>query len=186
MSAIRDKVFIYIEKTSTTKSQIKDLLNYEQPTEYIVKNTTYTQDATLTPVLTANKAFILGYTDEIHGIYNKGNCIIFDDFTMDIKYVTFPFKVKSSAIKILFTKKNSNSNLKYIYEYLQFLKLQSGEHKRHYISEVQSSIISLAETKLQQVIASALLAFDNKIKIEHYIQDLLEKQKKHLLKELFI
>lgn len=185
-SAIRDKVFRCIERTSTTKCQIKDLLNYEQPTEYIVEDTAYTKDSTLTPVLTANKAFILGYTDERHGIYNKGNCIIFDDFTMDLKYVTFPFKVKSSAIKILFTKNDSNSNLEYIYEYLQFLKLQSGEHKRHYISEVQSFIIPLVEGKLQDVVASVLLAFDDKIKMEYNICDLLEKQKKYLLKELFI
>lgn len=186
MSAIRDKVFKCIERTSTTKYQIKDLLNYEQPTEYIVENTAYTEDSTLTPVLTANKAFILGYTDERHGIYNKGNCIIFDDFTMDLKYVTFPFKVKSSAIKILFTKNDSNSNLEYIYEYLQFLKLQSGEHKRHYISEVQSFIVPLVEGKLQDIVARVLLAFDDKIKMEYTICDLLEKQKQYLLKELFI
>ena len=186
MSAIRDKVFRCIERTSTTKCQIKDLINYEQPTEYIVENTAYTEDSMLTPVLTANKAFILGYTHERHGIYNKGNCIIFDDFTMDIKYVTFPFKVKSSAIKILFTKKDSNSSLEYIYEYLQFLKLQSGEHKRHYISEVQSSIIPLVEPIVQDIVASALLTFEDKIKVEYSICNLLEKQKQYLLKELFI
>ena len=80
---------------------IKDILEYEQPTKYFVSNTNYSSNKSLVPVLTANKAFILGYTDENFGIYDKDECIIFDDFTMDIKYVDFRFKVKSSAIKIL-------------------------------------------------------------------------------------
>lgn len=80
------------------------MLDYEQPSGYLVSSTEYS-DNYQTPVLTANKAFILGYTDEVHGIYDNGDCIILDDFTMDVKYVTFPFKVKSSAIKILTAKK---------------------------------------------------------------------------------
>ena len=55
-------------------------------------------------MLTANQSFILGYTSENDGIYKKGDCIIFDDFTNESKYVNFPFKVKSSALKILQTK----------------------------------------------------------------------------------
>ena len=74
--------------------QIKDVLDYEQPTKYLVSDTEYSNDKTLVPVLTANKAFILGYTDETHGIYTKGKCIILDDFTLDCKFVDFPFKVK--------------------------------------------------------------------------------------------
>ncbi|WP_221412070.1 restriction endonuclease subunit S [Empedobacter brevis] len=101
--------------------QVKDTLNYEQPTKYLVTNTDYSSDISLIPVLTANKAFVLGYTDEEFGIYDKGQCIIFDDFTMDIKFVNFPFKVKSSAIKILTAK--PNVNLKFIFEYLSFLNL---------------------------------------------------------------
>lgn len=77
---------------------IKELLNYEQPTKYIVESDDYINAGI--PVLTANKAFILGYTNE-NREYNKGNCIIFDDFTMDFKYVDFNFMVKSSALKIL-------------------------------------------------------------------------------------
>ena len=63
-------------------------------------------------VLTANKAFILGYTTENFGIYDKGPCIILDDFTLDCKYVDFKFKVKSSAIKILRAK--AKINLRFI------------------------------------------------------------------------
>ncbi len=93
-----------------------ELLEYEQPTKYLVSDTEYSQDKSLTPVLTANKSLILGYTDEEFGIYKKGDCIILDDFTLDLKYITFPFKVKSSAIKILRAK--NGVSLRYMYEYL--------------------------------------------------------------------
>ena len=80
-----------------------ELLQYEQPTKYIVQNTQY-NDEFSTPVLTAGASFILGYTDETNGIYQASKekpCIIFDDFTTSFHWVDFPFKVKSSAMKIL-------------------------------------------------------------------------------------
>ena len=104
MSAIRKKVFVSLKEEHTESCEINQLLTYEQPTAYIVTNDEYSTDTTLIPVLTANKGFVLGYTDEDFSIYQKGECIIFDDFTMDAKYVSFPFKVKSSAIKILTAK----------------------------------------------------------------------------------
>ena len=107
-SAIRKKMFSLLKDEYTESFEINQLLDYEQPTAYIVANDEYSTDTSLTPVLTANKGFILGYTDEKFGIYQKGECIIFDDFTMDAKYVSFPFKVKSSAIKILTAKPNVN------------------------------------------------------------------------------
>src|SRR5690606_20364470 len=98
---IRYRLYEQILNQKNDLVQVKDTLNYEQPTKYLVTNTDYSYDISLIPVLTANKAFVLGYTDEEFGIYDKGQCIIFDDFTMDVKFVDFPFKVKSSAIKIL-------------------------------------------------------------------------------------
>lgn len=80
--------------------ELGQLLNYEQPSPYIVKSTNYS-DTYSTPVLTAGKSFIIGYTDEAVGIYNSLPVIIFDDFTTASQYVNFPFKVKSSAMKIL-------------------------------------------------------------------------------------
>lgn len=53
-----------------------ELLDYEQPSKYIVASTEYSQDKNQTPVLTANKSLILGYTDENFGIYRYGDCII--------------------------------------------------------------------------------------------------------------
>ena len=49
--------------------QLGDLLGYEQPTPYIVESTDY-NDQYKTPVLTAGKSFILGYTNEETGIYD--------------------------------------------------------------------------------------------------------------------
>ena len=75
---------------------IGDVVDYEQPTKYIVQSTKY-EDSYRTPVLTAGQTFILGYTNETDGIYNasKDNpVIIFDDFTGAFKWVDFPFKVK--------------------------------------------------------------------------------------------
>ena len=109
------------------KIQLRDVLYYEQPTNYIVQNTNY-QKEYKTPVLTAGKSFILGYTNEKNGIYDKLPCIIFDDFTTESKYVDFAFKVKSSAMKIL--SNNSNVNLKYIYFSMKQIKVNFDTHKR--------------------------------------------------------
>ncbi len=140
-SAIRKKMFSLLKDEYTESFEINQLLDYEQPTAYIVANDEYSTDTSLIPVLTANKGFILGYTDEELGVYQKGECIIFDDFTMDAKYVSFPFKVKSSVIKILTAK--PSVNLRFMFEYLSYLELKSEEHKRHYISEIASLVIEL-------------------------------------------
>ncbi len=92
------------------------VVNYEQPSKYIVKNTDYSDDYE-TPVLTAGQTFVLGYTNETKGIYNASKespVIIFDDFTGAFKWVDFPFKVKSSAMKIL-TADETKVTLRYIY-----------------------------------------------------------------------
>jgi type I restriction enzyme S subunit len=183
-STIRNKIFEKIRKSDFKKLEIRNLLEYEQPTKYIVENVDYSENPTLIPVLTANKAFVLGYTDERYGVYDKGDCIIFDDFTMDIKYVDFSFKVKSSAIKILTPK--FEINLRYMFEYLSFLSLSSNEHKRHYISEVEDIKVSVPDVEKQNSIARLLLAFDCKIEAESSFCVLLCKQKKYLLREMFI
>ncbi|MHA6728414.1 restriction endonuclease subunit S, partial [Chryseobacterium sp. A301] len=183
-NTIRYQLYRQILNGENRLVQIKELLNYEQPNKYLVTNTDYSSDPSLTPVLTANKAFVLGYTDEVFGVYNKEECIIFDDFTMDMKLVNFPFKVKSSAIKILTAKPNVNLN--FIFEYLSFLDLSSSEHKRHYISEIESMEITLPDCQEQNKISNILSCIKEKIKIETEIQKVLITQKKYLLTNLFI
>lgn len=185
MVAIRDKQFNAIRKHYGLNYQICDLLDYEQPTKYVVTDTEYSEDISKMPVLTANKAFILGYTNETFGVYDKGKCIILDDFTLDCKYVDFPFKVKSSAIKIL-TVKNGYS-LRYVYEYLNYLNLETTEHKRHYISEIEPMLIAYPDSNEIVISFCDLMdKFDKKIEIENkYLQSLLS-QKNYLLSNMFI
>jgi len=112
------------------------LTKYEQPTKYLVKSTNYS-DEYKTPVLTAGKTFILGYTNEVDGIYKgtESPVIIFDDFTTANKWVDFDFKVKSSAMKIITSLDESRFSLKYIYYWLNTLPsdFAEGDHKRQWI-----------------------------------------------------
>jgi len=182
-SAIRARVFKQLESNCECWTEIGNMLQYEQPSKYLVASTEYS-DSYATPVLTANKAFILGYTDEEFGIYSKGECVIFDDFTMDVKFVNFPFKVKSSAIKILTS--NSGNDLYFVYEYLQNLGLVSEEHKRHYISEIEPMIVACPTFEEQQNISNLLRSFDSKIEYANRELTLYNKQKQYLLSQMFI
>ena len=175
MSAIRKKMFSLLKDEYTESFEINQLLDYEQPTAYIVANDEYSTDTSLTPVLTANKGFILGYTDEKFGIYQKGECIIFDDFTMDAKYV---------SIKILTAK--PNVNLRFMFEYLSYWELKSEEHKRHYISEIASLVIELPSKERQSIIASLMTSLNSKLDIEAKTKIRYEEQKRYLLSQMFI
>ena len=114
-----------------------EVTTYEQPTNYLVKSTNY-NDSFTTPVLTAGKTFILGYTNEEDGIYKASvsPVIIFDDFTTANKWVDFDFKAKSSAMKMITSKDESKVLLRYIYHWLNTLpsELVEGDHKRQWIS----------------------------------------------------
>ncbi|SDR18271.1 type I restriction enzyme, S subunit, partial [Chryseobacterium soldanellicola] len=180
----RNKLFTQIIRGDYETFTVEEILNYEQPTKYIVSNTDYSSDKSQIPVLTANKAFILGYTNEDWGIYNKGKCIILDDFTMDLKYVNFPFKIKSSAIKLLTTK--SDVDLKFVFEYFSFLNMSSSEHKRHYISEIQPIILSVPSLNVQMNISNFLSKLDKKINLEKDLLNQYENQQKYLLQNLFV
>lgn len=161
---------------------IGDVLDYEQPQSYIVEDTEYTDEGT--PVLTANKAFVLGYTSETEGIYDKGDCIIFDDFTLDCKYVDFPFKIKSSAIKIL-TAENKEL-LRYTFEFLKYLDLSTDEHKRHYIAETQNQEFILPTTQIVITIAHAFSVLSLRMETVVKQRLLFVKQKQYLLRQMFI
>ena len=120
--------------------RLEDILDYEQPQAYIVNSTDYS-DEYETPVLTAGKSFIIGYTNETNGICDRLPVIIFDDFTTDSKVVDFPFKVKSSAMKILRTK--GDINIDYIAYYMSITRLIGDTHKRYWISEYSKLLIPI-------------------------------------------
>lgn len=109
---------------------------YEQPAKYLVATKNY-NDEFKTPVLTAGKTFVLGYTDEVHGIYkaSESPVIIFDDFTTANKWVDFDFKAKSSAMKMISSRDENKTLTKYVYYWLNTLpsELVDGDHKRQWI-----------------------------------------------------
>lgn len=119
---------------------LEDIVDYEQPQAYIVHSTDYS-DSYKIPVLTAGKSFIIGYTNEQDGICDNVPVIIFDDFTTDNKYVDFPFKVKSSAMKILHV--NDGINIKYVAYFMSITRLIGDTHKRYWISEYSKVNIPL-------------------------------------------
>ena len=182
IKGIRNEVFGKLRKNIGFNAVVGDVLDYEQPQSYIVENTEYTNEGT--PVLTANKAFVLGYTLETDGIYDKGDCIIFDDFTLDCKYVDFPFKVKSSAIKIL-TAKNKEL-LRYTFEFLKYLDLSTEEHKRHYIAETQNQEFILPTEQIVKTIAYIFSTLSLRMETAVKQRDVFDKQKQYLLRQMFI
>lgn len=130
------------------------MLSYEQPTNHIVKDTNYNSEYE-TPVLTAGKSFILGYTDEKENIFSELPVIIFDDFTTESKFVDFPFKVKSSAMKIL----HINTDLvlpKFVFYLMQATQIDHDNHQRYWISTYSQELLGLPPINEQKRILSAL------------------------------
>ncbi|MBC9954733.1 restriction endonuclease subunit S [Leucobacter sp. cx-42] len=148
--------------------KLGELLGYEQPGPYLVSSTDYSD--TGVPVLTAGKTFVLGYTAEQKGIYENLPVIIFDDFTTASKFVDFPFKAKSSAMKML--KAYPGVNLRYIFERMQLIDFNPVDHKRRWIAEFSKFEVEVPETDEQSAIAGIIEAADAEIKA---LQRRLEK-----------
>ncbi len=157
-----------------------EIFNFERPDNYTVLNTHYLKQGI--PVLTANKSFILGYTNE-SGVYDKGNCIIFDDFTLDSKYVDFPFKISSSGIKILTS--TSDYNLKFAYYLLSSSNILMQGHARHYISIVQPYLTNVPVVNEQNKIGKFITSIDNLITLHQRKYEKLVNVKKSLLEKMF-
>ena len=140
-----------------------ELLGYEQPTKYLVSSKDY-DDSYPTPVLTAGKTFILGYTNEAEGIYPASKeepVIIFDDFTTAFKWVEFPFKAKSSAMKMLTLKSGTDSLFKYVYYAMQCIVYNSSDHARQWISKYSNIEVPVPPLEIQEAIVEILDKFTN-------------------------
>lgn len=166
---------------------LEELLSYEQPTPYIVESTDY-NDNYKTPVLTAGKSFIIGYTKETEGIYNKLPVIIFDDFTTATQYVNFPFKVKSSAMKILTP--NLDSVLpKFIFYRMQTIQFDASTHKRYWIqqySKIKVKVPPLDEQKrIVAKIEELFSELDNGVETLKKTKQQLAVYRQAVLKEAF-
>ena len=167
--------------------ELDELLPYEQPQAYIVESIQYS-DAYKTPVLTAGKSFILGYTNETEGIFEDLPVIIFDDFTTATQFVNFKFKVKSSAMKIL----HINTDLvlpKYIYYRLQTIHIDHSTHKRYWIQQYSKIKVAVPSIPEQQRIVSRIeelfSSLDNAVETLQKTKEQLEVYRQAVLKEAF-
>jgi type I restriction enzyme S subunit len=161
-----------------------ELLDYEQPTKYIVKSTEYNDQYDM-PVLTAGKTFILGYTNESTGVFDHMlPVIIFDDFTTSSQFVNFPFKVKSSAMKIL--KAKPGVSIEVVYEMMARVKFSAEDHRRYWISEFQELTVRLPSESEQKIIADYISAIDEKINLESMKLNKAIQLKQALLQGMFV
>ena len=173
---IQQNLLQMIQAEKVEWKTLGDITNYEQPTRYLVTNTQY-NEAFDTPVLTAGKTFILGYTNETEGIYQASinPVIIFDDFTTANKWVNFNFKVKSSAMKIITSKDEEKYLLRYIYFWLNTLpgEKTDNDHKRQWISNYAEKKIPIPSLEIQQKIVKIL---DKMTELEATLEATLEAE----------
>lgn len=164
--------------------KLGEVLEYEQPTKYIVESVNY-DNSFKTPVLTAGKTFILGYTNEKEGIMpaDKLPVIIFDDFTTAIKFVDFPFKVKSSAMKILHTD-ITKADPRYLFEVMKTIKFRHDDHKRYWISEFSKIKIPFPPLEVQKEIVGQIEVKQNAINHAREIIKNLERERRYFGQEL--
>ncbi|MBB4726936.1 restriction endonuclease subunit S [Xanthomonas arboricola] len=173
----------YFDASGWQFEKLGDHLDYLQPTPYLVSATSYNNNY-LVPVLTAGKTFVLGYTDEVDGVFDQNlPVIIFDDFTTSSKFVNFPFKVKSSAMKILLPR--NNASIRFFYELLQIISYEVGAHGRHWISIFASMKVPVPCAAEQQKIADCLSSLDDCIGAEIRKLDALKTHKQGLMDQLF-
>lgn len=170
-----------------TEYELGELLSYEQPTPYIVESTDY-DDKYDIPVLTAGKSFLLGYTNEEHGVYDRLPVIIFDDFTTASQYVNFKFKVKSSAMKIL----QPNTELvlpKFIYYRMQIIQFDHSTHKRYWIQQYSKIKVSVPPLDLQKQIVTKieelLSQLDDGVETLNKTKEQLKVYRQAVLKKAF-
>ncbi|WP_449160424.1 restriction endonuclease subunit S [Streptococcus sp.] len=167
--------------------KLGEVLDYEQPNQYIVKSTEYSNSFTM-PVLTAGQSFILGYTNEKDGIKKASRenpVIIFDDFTTASHLVDFDFKVKSSAMKIL-ELKNDEDNIYLVYNILKNIYYTPQGHERHWISKFSDFNILIPNTTEQEAIGSFFQDLDKAIAQQEEKVNQLKESKQTLLRKMFI
>lgn len=167
--------------------KLGETLKYEQPGAYIVNSTDY-DDSYETPVLTAGQSFILGYTNETDGIKNASPdnpVIIFDDFTTSSHFVDFPFKVKSSAMKLL-TLKDESDDIYCINNILKNVDYVPASHERHWISIFSEFDVTIPHSKDEQKkIGDYFRNLDNLITLHQRKCDETKKLKKFMLQKMF-
>lgn len=155
--------------------KLGDILDYEQPSKYIVTSTDYVEKGV--PVLTAGQSFILGYTEEENGVYEASKeapVIIFDDFTTSFHWVTFNFKVKSSAMKML-RPRRGDVDFRFVFYAMKCIKYETMDHARQWISKYSLLEIPVPPIEVQRKIVEIL---DNFTELETELKAELEARRK--------
>jgi type I restriction enzyme S subunit len=75
-------------------------------------------------------------------------------------------------------------DLFYVFNAMSFIKSNSGEHKRHWISEYQFKVIPLPNYEQQQEISKILKSTMNEINILRKIAENYKTQKRGLMQKL--
>ena len=166
------------------KVKLGEILTYEQPTKYLIANTEYKKNGT--PVLTAGKTFILGYTSETSGIYTNLPVIIFDDFTTESKFVNFQFKAKSSAMKMLKPVSDLEIDINFAYEILKNIRFRVENHQRHWLSVFSKITVMLPSFAEQRAIASFFTNLDRQITLQSQRLEKLKQIKAACLDKMFV
>jgi len=161
--------------------ELGEVLDYEQPTKYIVNSVDYSDEYKV-PVLTAGQTFILGFTNETENIFptDRLPVIIFDDFTTAIKFVDFPFKVKSSAMKILHAKKDK-ADIRFLFQLMRQIQFNSSVHKRYWISQYSKLKIPLPPLSVQQEIVEQIEVKQKAIDAAKAVIENLERERDAIL-----
>ncbi|API88053.1 hypothetical protein BKP56_01325 [Marinilactibacillus sp. 15R] len=169
------------------KYELGSLIEYEQPSKYIVKSTDY-DNSFKTPVLTAGKSFVLGYTNETEDIKMasaSNPVIIFDDFTTGSHYVDFPFKIKSSAMKLL-SQRTEGNDFYFLYYILKNISYVPQSHERHWISKFSEFSVKIPCYNEQLKIGSFFKQLDDSINLHQQHIEKLKQTKKAFLQKMFV
>ena len=167
--------------------KLGELLQYEQPQKYIVISSEY-DDSFDIPVLTAGQSFILGWTNEKTGIKKASPdnpVIIFDDFVTSSHYVDFPFKIKSSAMKLL-SSTNSTNDINFSFNLLKQIDYTPISHMRHWISMFAQFNVYTPIANEQVKIGRIFNKLDSLITLHQRKLDALKKIKSALLEKMFV
>ena len=107
--------------------------------------------------------------------------IIFDDFTTAMKFVDFSFKVKSSAMKILRPKDESQYDIKFIFWSMKNIIFDASRHKRYWIAEYSRIKIPLPPLEVQKEIVAQIEVKQNAINHAKEVIKNLEKERDAIL-----
>lgn len=131
----------------------------------------------------------MGYTDEEYGIKQASESnpvVIFDDFTTSSHYVDFPFKIKSSAMKLLTLNSNEKDNINFAFNVLQNVGYVPVSHERHWISTFAKFDVLIPNLEEQKKIGEYFSKLDHLITLYQEKYSSYKKLKDSLLQKLFI